>query len=77
MDVVLSPDILINRGGGRSGLLERPSRQQLKDAFGTDDFNEAFERMSCEGNLLPSHRHFEITPTSKPTFVGRHHTFTR
>lgn len=77
MDVVSSPDIFINRNGSRSGILERPSNQQLKEAFGTDDFVKVFDQMSEKGELMPAHHHFQIISNTKPTYVSRHHTFTR
>lgn len=71
------PQVYINRGGGRSGVLDRPSKQQLLDNFGSDRFEEVFQLMSDEGNLVPSHRKFEIIPTNKPTYHSRHHTSSR
>lgn len=68
-DVVDSFEIFINRSGGHTGQLDRPSKLQLRDAFGTDDPQAAIEAVLEQGVLKPMAHGNEIMPRDRRSYL--------
>jgi hypothetical protein len=65
VSVVDSFDIFINRAGSRSGQWDRPSKQQLNDAFGGGSETEAIEAVLRKGQLRPMSHGNELIPRDR------------
>lgn len=56
VDVVTYDEVFVNRTGARTGLLERPSRQEKIDTFGTENNDEIMAFMINNGQEQGLHR---------------------
>ena len=57
IDVVDAWEIFIAESHAHTGVLERPSHKQLKDAFGSHKFEDIFSFMAQHGHLRPTGKH--------------------
>jgi hypothetical protein len=65
-DVVDSFDIFVSQNGnGNTGYLDRPSQQQLFDAFGVKERGGCIERILREGVEKPMHHGNELMPNDR------------
>lgn len=71
VDVVDTFEVFVNRTGSRSGHLDRPSKQQLQEAFGSDDMGKVVERLLERGEFRPLPHGNEMMPMDRRSFMYR------
>lgn len=65
VEVVDAWEVFIAKSGTHTGVLERPSRAQLHDVFGTHKFEDIFTFMSQHGHLHSIGKHTALTNEEK------------
>ncbi len=65
VEVVDAWEVFIAKSRTHTGVLERPSRAQLHDAFGTHKFEDIFAFMAQHGHLHAAGKHSALTGEDK------------